>query len=273
MSKSKQEAPEAESGSRWKELREWCALVFGVIATLLALLSYHQANVNEDLSRKNKKLESELAIRSRRAEMEKSLSAAWDRLGGKSGTTVIVDFAKDPDQLELARREIEEVLIRDPQNPEAYRIKGVYLESIGNLREAVKAYQLSIRLDPHSAPSQINMGVALDRLKDHDGAIRAFRAAEKIGTHNDLAYLNLAVVYREEGLNADADQLLKSAIALLTEKKGMFAPDVLARLTNEEEYRHALLQDAVRVRNYVRPEARESVERVRPEAREGPPIP
>src|SRR5687767_14435846 len=126
-----------ESRSSGKELREWLGTAFGLIGIALALVSYSQGRKAEALSL-------EASESSRKAEVQRLLSEAWDQMGGRIGTTVITDFVDDPGRLELARRAIDEALIKAPEDAVAHRLKGVYLEAIGSPALAIASYRRAI---------------------------------------------------------------------------------------------------------------------------------
>jgi Flp pilus assembly protein TadD len=155
------------------------------------------------------------------------LGIGW---GGKVGTTVIAKISNNVGELELARRDIENLLTKDPANAHAYRMKGVYQEAVGDLKGAVSSYKKAIDLDGTSAASFINMAGVLRKLNDLKGAIEALRKAEHLGSHNELVYLNLSLIYREQGRKSEADRLFGLATEMLEQKRNMLQADVLASL-------------------------------------------
>jgi hypothetical protein len=82
MGKTRNDGP-VEASSRWKEIREWLTVVFGLGATLLGIVTYNQGKMNDELSRRNSELEAQITDRDRKAELEETLSHAWDRMGGE----------------------------------------------------------------------------------------------------------------------------------------------------------------------------------------------
>ena len=115
----------------------------------------------------------------------------------------------------------------------------------GKAREAAEAYRKAVQLDPNNAQWQYNLSLALARLGDREGQIKALQRALQIDpnvatTHNDLglAYLsegkineaerefraaleidpksaeaqnNLGVVYNQQGKDSEASALFRQA--------------------------------------------------------------
>ncbi|MDI1250192.1 MAG: tetratricopeptide repeat protein [Lacunisphaera sp.] len=82
----------------------------------------------------------------------------------------------------------------------------------GNLTEARRYYEESLRLDPTSAPKQYNMGLALGALGDVDGAIRYYREAIRLVPQYGAAHGNLAAALVQRGDFMEAIPHLKAAI-------------------------------------------------------------
>ncbi len=82
----------------------------------------------------------------------------------------------------------------------------------GNLAEARRYYEESLRLDPTSAPKQYNMGLALGALGDMDGAIRYYREAIRLVPQYGAAHGNLAAALVQRGDFMEAIPHLKAAI-------------------------------------------------------------
>ena len=82
----------------------------------------------------------------------------------------------------------------------------------GNLAEARRFYEESLRLDPASAAKQYNMGLALGALGDVDGAIRYYREAIRLVPQYGAAHGNLAAALVQRGDFMEAIPHLKAAI-------------------------------------------------------------
>lgn len=52
---------------------------------------------------------------------------------------------------------VQEALELDPRNSQAYNFLGVLYEILGDFQKAINAYQLSLRLDPHSENARANL--------------------------------------------------------------------------------------------------------------------
>jgi predicted Zn-dependent protease len=82
------------------------------------------------------------------------------------------------------------------------------------LREAVGEYQAALALDPNYVFAQVNLGAALDDLKDRKGARAALEKAVRLGPASKEAWNNLGAVAAESGDAARALEALQKAVAL-----------------------------------------------------------
>lgn len=87
----------------------------------------------------------------------------------------------------------------------------------GNLPEARRFYEESLRLDPTSAAKQYNMGLALGALGDVDGAIRYYREAIRLVPQYGAAHGNLAAALVQRGDFEQSLPHLKAAIIAMPE--------------------------------------------------------
>lgn len=87
----------------------------------------------------------------------------------------------------------------------------------GNLIEARRFYEESLRLDPASAAKQYNLGLALGALGDVDGAIRYYREAIRLVPQYGAAHGNLAAALVQRGEFEEAIPHLKAAIIAMPE--------------------------------------------------------
>jgi Flp pilus assembly protein TadD len=81
----------------------------------------------------------------------------------------------------------------------------------GNLDGAVRHLGVATALAPDWAPGWINLGVARSRLGDVDGAFEAYGRALEAEPQNPSALTNIAFLYRQQGLQREADTALRAA--------------------------------------------------------------
>jgi predicted Zn-dependent protease len=82
------------------------------------------------------------------------------------------------------------------------------------LKEAVGEYEAALAIDPSYAFATINLGAALDDLKDKKGARVALEKAVRLAPNAKEAWNNLGAVAAEQGDTARALEALHKAIAL-----------------------------------------------------------
>jgi predicted Zn-dependent protease len=82
------------------------------------------------------------------------------------------------------------------------------------LKEAVGEYEAALAIDPSYAFATINLGAALDDLKDKKGARVALEKAVRLSPNAKEAWNNLGAVAAEQGDTARALEALHKAIAL-----------------------------------------------------------
>ena len=74
----------------------------------------------------------------------------------------------------------------------------------GRYAEAAEAFRKAVAAEPDSIPARVNLGSALGRLKEVDGALGQFREALELDPSNRAALYNLAVLYGSQGRHARA---------------------------------------------------------------------
>jgi len=78
-----------------------------------------------------------------------------------------------------------------------YQEEGHFLQSRGDLREALIYYQKAIQLDPSFYQVYNDIGIVLESLGDIEGAIKMYKKAIKINPNYPPPYANLALIYEE----------------------------------------------------------------------------
>src|SRR5262249_24465201 len=82
------------------------------------------------------------------------------------------------------------------------------------LKEAVGEYQAALAIDPNYVFAQVNLGAALDDLKDRKGARVALEKAVRMAPQSKEAWNNLGAVAAEMGDTARALEALAKSLAL-----------------------------------------------------------
>jgi len=82
------------------------------------------------------------------------------------------------------------------------------------IKEAIGEYQAALQIDPSYAFAQVNLGAALDDLKDRKGARVALEKAVRMAPQSKEAWNNLGAVAAEMGDTARALEALAKATAL-----------------------------------------------------------
>jgi tetratricopeptide (TPR) repeat protein len=207
--------PKSSKSERRKAIREWMAIAVSVVAVVISFFAFKDvATANES---------------SRRAEAERLLDEAWDLFGGgKEGATVISSLPTEAGTLERANRKIREALLKDSQNPRAFRCQATYFRAIGKLDQAAQTIQIAIRLAradrDERARDYITQGAILGDAGKLDAALQAFGKAKDIDPTNLLVFYDLAEVYHAKKRDQDSDLAYAEAIRLTAKTRGFAVP-------------------------------------------------
>lgn len=106
---------------------------------------------------------------------------------------------------ELTKQAIE----RDPQNIALRRDLGRFYMMLDNPGDAREAYKAALAIDGADPKALNGLGVALDQLGDHEGAVRQFESALKIEPANLATINNLAYASIQAGHYSDAIKRLE----------------------------------------------------------------
>ena len=99
---------------------------------------------------------------------------------------------------------IEKAIALNPRYPEAYGNLGNVLRDIGDLPEAVNAYEQALKLNPAHADTHNNLGVAKKEQGHTRDAIACYRRALELRPTHAEAYNNLGLALMEIGTLHDA---------------------------------------------------------------------
>lgn len=170
--------------------RDRFSIVLSLLATFISTASYLEMR--------------EIQQTSQRLQIDELLNEAWDMMGGAKGTEIL--YSNTPisrQSLELAKRDIDKALKIDENNAKALRMKGIYLDLIGNDEEAIEVHQQAIRADPEDAKTYISLGALYDNLNQASLAEELYKKALEVDPDDKgicaLAYHNLAWIYRRAG--------------------------------------------------------------------------
>lgn len=106
------------------------------------------------------------------------------------------------------------VLESDPSNPLRHdAVAMLYLQD-GKPREAVTHFRGSLRLNPDSAPTHYNLGLALSMLREYGEAAREFEAAIRLDPNHPEAHNNLGALLHVGGRFDEAAAHYQRAIDL-----------------------------------------------------------
>jgi tetratricopeptide (TPR) repeat protein len=132
---------------------------------------------------------------------------------------------------ETALQFIEQVIDADDRLPDAYYFKGEALRLMGEIAEAIKAYDRAVQLDNDFAPAFLGRGIAL-LSRNTDAAIEDFlRALDRDPTLTQ-AYLELGAIYAEDKLWVRLETLMEDAL-----KAGVTTPRVYIYLSEAQMQR------------------------------------
>src|ERR1700684_2656339 len=125
-----------------------------------------------------------------------------------------VETAIKTGHLSLAREALERRLNADPRDFRAHLLLGIVYEEQNEPKRAIEQFQKSKDIRPQDSSPRVNLGKALARQGDLDGAFEEFTAAIQLDRKNAVAYSNRATLQmsRKHWVEAEAD--LRVALAL-----------------------------------------------------------
>jgi len=112
---------------------------------------------------------------------------------------------------------LEKAVALDGTNKDAWYYLGRAYYTKARLREARKAFQTILDLDPHDAKAENNLGLILETEGKPTAAIEAYRRAiawQENSHASEQPYVNLGNLLMEQGQTKDAIQPLEKAVAL-----------------------------------------------------------
>lgn len=105
--------------------------------------------------------------------------------------------------------------IRIRESAEYHSNRGLALQSLGRLDEAIEAFRTSIRLDPAIAESHYNLGTVLDDVGRCDEAAAAYQSALMLRPTYANAHFNLGQTLSRLGRMDEAEAAYRAAVDLM----------------------------------------------------------
>lgn len=114
----------------------------------------------------------------------------------------------------LARKCLSEFLAGCPNSAEVYFQLGIIEQKMGDLDDAIKSFESSLKLRPVSAGAHNNLGLIWAAKKNWIKAIEHYQSAIAANPDSARSFNNLGVAFQREGKFDRSAEALQSAIAL-----------------------------------------------------------
>ncbi len=95
--------------------------------------------------------------------------------------------------------EIEKVIALEPENDDAWYLKGLLAQQEGNLNLALSAFERTVKVKPDHAQAYNNMGLIYGQKENYDRAFTMLTKALEINPDLAQAHANIGNVYYERG--------------------------------------------------------------------------
>lgn len=185
-------------------VREWLAFVLALLGSILGLMGFLEARKSESTTNKIK--------------VDNLVQEARDLLGGgKEGVVAVkVNMQVSRNNIELARRKIDEAKTLDPNNAKVFNVEGIYFISLGDSHqdEAIAAFGSAIKLDPNWEMPHNNLAVIYQKQGNLDGAAAELKEAVKLNSVNAQPQNGICYVLWKKGQLEEAVKYCKRAIEL-----------------------------------------------------------
>lgn len=203
----------ALDSERSRSRREWIAITISIVAALVALAAFRDAAIASE--------------RTRNVEANNLIDKAWDLLGGKPGTTAVFDLPHEAGTLEQANRMIRDAILKDPNNPRAFRCQATYYRAVLRFDKAAQAAQRAIKLasEPEElALDYVTYGAVLGSSSQLKAAEDAFSKAKSLDPNNPIVLYDLAVVYHAQKRDPESDVAYAEAVRLTAQGRRFPVP-------------------------------------------------
>ncbi|VVH65315.1 hypothetical protein BSPLISOX_2021, partial [uncultured Gammaproteobacteria bacterium] len=122
------------------------------------------------------------------------------------------DYQKN--KFKEAIKAYEKVIEIEPNNNWAHYNMGLAYYGLGKFKEAIKAYEKVIEIEPNNNWAHHNIGFAYAQLNEFEKAIKAYKKAIEIKPDFDKAYYSMGLAYSKLSKFEKAIKALKKAIDL-----------------------------------------------------------
>ena len=109
---------------------------------------------------------------------------------------------------------LTEVIGRNPNDAQAYNVRGTVLGRGGRNAEAIADFDKAIALDPNYAQAYANRGVVHRQMNRLDLALSDYNRALGIDANYAAAYVGRGIVYRQQGQSMQAFADFNKAISI-----------------------------------------------------------
>ena len=123
-----------------------------------------------------------------------------------------------------AESELARVVEAHPDYSEARAVYGIILVKLGKYREGLTELRWGINLGYQGAIAYNYLGIAEAHSGNRREAVKAYENAVTLNPRYAAAYLNLALEYRQAGRPAKAEDYYKKVCELSTELCRQYAP-------------------------------------------------
>jgi len=164
------------------------------------------------------------------------LETAKKKAGRKTGRRVATNVAKekkvDTQALELAALVCSQAVRKNPNYAPIFNTAGMIQVELGNLNNAVQAFNTARKLDPTFFEAQMNFAAVNLQFRGFQQADEAYRAALRMRPNDYEARLGLALAIRGQIDDANFDKMVAAASSELEAAKKI-APDRAETYYNE----------------------------------------
>ncbi|MEM7704021.1 MAG: sulfotransferase [Pseudomonadota bacterium] len=139
-------------------------------------------------------------------------------------------------QLEDARQCLLRAVNADPQDSLARRLLASSHQALGFVVEARREFQLSLKLDPDSAPAYFGLGQLLEDLGEPQQAAEAYRRAVSLDPEKPAALASLLGLSRQVDVSSEIDQASRTLPQLTPGDKALLAYGLGKAYEQQENY-------------------------------------